>query len=45
MTDDDLDWPPPICDACRWFFCDHCLGGTVLCECLECPDLYDEETP
>lgn len=43
MTPDEIDWPPPICDACRNGFCEHCLGGQVVCEHLDCPWLYDEE--
>ena len=44
MTPEDIDWPPPICEACRWAFHDLCGGW---CECAEigCVERLIEETP
>jgi hypothetical protein len=42
VTAGDIDWPPPICDACKWGFCDLCQA-VPWCE-HDCPTLY-EETP
>jgi hypothetical protein len=42
VTPEDIDWPPPVCDACKWGFCDLCQA-VPWCE-HDCPSLY-EETP
>jgi hypothetical protein len=43
VTPDDIDWPPPICTACKDRQHDDCWREAG-CECIDCPWLY-EETP